>query len=70
MAKTTDEIYDLLIELRQEVRVYSATNNLRVSALEAKDLDRGVKRWQFWSAVAASPLAGAVLALIGIKAGV
>ncbi len=65
MAKSTDEIYDLLIELRQEVRVYSATNNLRVTRLE----ERVAKGWQFWTAILGSPIAGAALAYLGIKTG-
>lgn len=65
MAKSTDEIYDLLVELRQEVRVYSATNNLRVTRLEER-VSRG---WQFWTAMLGSPLFGAALAFWGIKTG-
>ena len=69
MAKTTDEIYDLLNALDKKVDTHIAVVTYRLAALEAKDADRGVKRWQFWSAITASPLAGAVMGYLGFKAG-
>lgn len=69
MAKTTDEIYEKLVALDKQIGEHIAVATYRMNALEVKDVDKGVKRWQFWSAISASPLAGAVLAYLGIKAG-
>lgn len=69
MAKTTDEIYDLLHAVDKKVDTHIAVVVYRLNALEAKNAEKGVKRWHFWSAISASPLAGAVLGYLGFKAG-
>jgi hypothetical protein len=65
MAKTTDQIYDLLVQLDKKVDTHIAVVNLRLDALEAKS----AKRWQFWTALSASPVAGLIAAWFGIKTG-
>jgi len=63
--KTTDEIYDLLVAVDKKVDTHIAVANLRLDALEA----RGAKRWQFWTALSASPVAGLAAAWFGFKTG-
>lgn len=65
MAKSNDEIYDLIVALDKKVDTHIAVTTYRLNALEAK----GAKRWQLWTAMSASPLVGAVLAWLGLKTG-
>lgn len=67
--KTTDEIYDLLVQLDKKVDTHIAVSTWRLNAIEDRGVQKGAKRWQLWTAIAASPVAGAVLALFGFKAG-
>lgn len=67
--KTTDEIYDLLVAVDKKVEAHIVLTTFRLGALEAKDVAKGVKRWHFWTALSASPLAGAALAFLGLKSG-
>jgi len=69
VAKTTDEIYDLLVALDKQIGEHVAVTVYRLNALEAKEIDRGVKRWHFWTGLSASPLIAAALAYLGIKTG-
>lgn len=69
VAKTTDEIFDLLVALDKQIGEHIAVTQYRLNALEAAEAAKGVKRWQFWTAMSASPVFGAALAWIGIKTG-
>ena len=64
MAKSTDEIYDLLVALDKKVERHIAVTDLRLARLE----ERQTRGWQFWMAILASPITGFVLALWGINA--
>ncbi len=50
MAKTTDDIYDLLMDLDKKVAEFNAETRVRLAHLEA----RSGRSWQVWLAVAGS----------------
>jgi hypothetical protein len=69
MAKSNDEIYDLLVAVDKKVDTHIAVATWRMNALDAK-LDRRTARgWSFWMAVLASPITGVILAAWGIRSG-
>lgn len=70
MAKSNDEIYDLLVALTTKVEVNIAQSDFRLTALERLGVVKRERTWHVWTAIASSPLVGAVLALAGFKAGV
>lgn len=53
MAKTTDEIYDLLVALDKKVDTHIAVTTWRLNKLD----DRASRTWQLWLAVSGSALA-------------
>lgn len=59
------EIYDAVQRLDKTVGEYIAATDVRLRHLE----ERSAKRWHFWTAISASPLAGAALAWFGFKTG-
>lgn len=63
MARSTDDIYDLLVALDKKVDTHIAVVSYRLDALEAK----GAKRWQLWLALAGTtvglPLSAVATAL-------
>lgn len=50
MAKTTDEIYDLLVGLDKKVEAHIQLTSYRLDRIE----ERARRPWQFWLAVAGS----------------
>lgn len=50
MAKSNDEIYDLIVDLDKKVAAFTAATRVRLAHLEARE----GRPWQVWLAVAGS----------------
>jgi hypothetical protein len=53
MAKSNDEIYDLLVQIDKTLSTHKAATEVRLNHLEA----RAARPWQLWLAVAGSLVA-------------